>query len=332
MVFIKSNRILHAILIILFFSDLLQALQSTTHYADNIVQAKQDKHNHIMCITIPKCGTHLFVKCLALFNLKNVDIFFEYNQKPKDKEAWLNKRMKEAIKTNKKLAPDYDRGNLHIPSVGVLPPQYIINSMQKSQGKLVLEHWPYTKQSEQFFNRHTNANFFIIRDPRDMLVSMAFFLHKGPDDLVMKVDDLIFDFIDGRKQHFVPWGVGTNSAYPLLYEHGITEFYKLYLPWMKARKFCTVKFENLVGSKGGGSDAAQLLELKKIADHLGVKLTGKQAKNIIDNLYGQTSTFREGQIGSWKRHFTPEMKTAYKKVHGACQLLIALGYEKDMNW
>jgi len=311
------------ILIFLLPINLLQAKQEKTeHHGRTDYKPKQ--HNHIMCITIPKCGTHLFLKCLTQFNLENVS--FRYNQ-----EFKLDKEMKKAIEINKKLAPDYYRGKFHIPSVGGLP-QNLTRRMKRSGRRAYFEHWPHTSESEKFFDGHTGANFFVIRDPRDMIVSMAFFLHKGPDDLKMNINDLIFDFIDGRQKHFVPWGVGINGAYPLLYEHGVTGFYKLYLPWIKARKFYTVKFENLVGSKGGGSDDVQLLEIKNIANHLGLKLNDNQVKKIINDLFGQSSTFREGKIGSWKKYFTQDMKAAFKKAPGACDLLIALGYEKDMNW
>lgn len=41
-------------------------------------------------------------------------------------------------------------------------------------------------------------------------------------------------------------------------------------------------------------------------------------------------TFRKGQTGGWKKHFTSDQKKLFKKVAG--QLLIDLGYEKDFNW
>jgi len=314
----------------------------------NFAWAQQDKDGHpsrgddvalgvtsnsIMCISIPKCGTHLFTKCLALLDPKNITIAFDYNQDKQYKETLLNERMRRAIETNKKLAPKHDLGGLIERSTLIgTRPEAIVYCMKNYNNHAYSEHWPYSQQSEQFFDQHTRANFFIIRDPRDMIVSMAFYVSQGPDNLKINIDDLIFDFIDGRKQHFAPWGVGTNPGYPLLYEHGVAGFYNLYLPWMNVPKFYTVKFENLVGSKGGGSDDAQLLEIKNIANHLGITVDDNQIKNITDNLFGASTTFREGQIGSWKKHFTSEMKTAFKKAPGACDLLIALGYEKDSNW
>src|ERR1700733_2884170 len=117
MVFIKFIRILHVILIFLLAisflgahkindkkkNDLDKHIEKIKNNKLEVSKAKQNNHNHIMCVTIPKCGTHLFLKCLTLFNLKNIS--FEYNQ-----EFKLDKRMKDAIAINKKLAPSYYRG------------------------------------------------------------------------------------------------------------------------------------------------------------------------------------------------------------------------------
>jgi len=326
MIFIKIRSIFQVILVFLLATNILHARKNmrVSH------ETKKNNKNNVVCITIPKCGTHLLMKCLKLLDLKNAALKNNHVVRI-FQEAPLRERMREAIEINKKMAPNYYKGILHVPSVGGLP-QHIINRINSASGRAYVDHWPYTRKSELFFDQHTKANFFVIRDPRDMIISMAFYIHNGLDGLKIGVNDIILDLIDGRKKHFVPWGVGVNLAYPLIYDLGVTEFYKLYLPWMKVEKFYTVKFENLVGAKGGGSDEVQLLEIKNIAKHLDLKLNNNQAKNVIEKLFGKSMTFREGQIGSWKKYFTPEMKAAYKKAPGACELLIALGYEKDSKW
>jgi hypothetical protein len=44
----------------------------------------------------------------------------------------------------------------------------------------------------------------------------------------------------------------------------------------------------------------------------------------------RSGTFRKGQPGNWKEHFTDANKKLFKEVTG--DLLIRLGCEKDMNW
>jgi hypothetical protein len=44
----------------------------------------------------------------------------------------------------------------------------------------------------------------------------------------------------------------------------------------------------------------------------------------------KSGTFRKGQPGNWREHFTPANKALFKDVAG--ELLIQLGYERDNNW
>jgi hypothetical protein len=41
-------------------------------------------------------------------------------------------------------------------------------------------------------------------------------------------------------------------------------------------------------------------------------------------------TFRSGKIGDWRSHFSAEHIRLFKEVAG--DLLIRLGYERDLNW
>jgi len=45
---------------------------------------------------------------------------------------------------------------------------------------------------------------------------------------------------------------------------------------------------------------------------------------------GKSPTFRSGKIGGWKKAFNEENKSIFKDLAG--DLLIQLGYEKDLNW
>ena len=101
---------------------------------------------------------------------------------------------------------------------------------------------------------------------------------------------------------------------------------------MKVQRFHTVHFENLIGSKGGGSDDVQAQEILKMAEHLRIELSPEKLAHVQKELFGNSRTFRQGKTGGWQQTFTPEMKSAFKNVPGANQLLIDLGYEKDSNW
>jgi len=313
------------------FKILLMLIASTAFSVEgkhNTPPQKNLQKNKVVCITMPKCGTHLLLKCISLFNVPGLKTSYnsQHSVKPSPASEELYKQL------NQFDPPYHFKGRLHVPTVGPLP-QRLVSRMLKTNKKLFWSHWPYTKEADRFFNEHTIGNFLIIRDPRAMLVSMAHMVKDGwHGEHANNVEDIIWDFIDGRQKHFIRWGVTVNEAYPLIWPLGVTDFYKLYLPWMKAPNFYTVRFEHLIGSKGNGSDDLQLQEIKNIANHIGVQLTPEKILHIRNQLFGGTTTFREGKTNGWQKVFTPEMKAAYKAVPGACELLIKLGYEKDANW
>lgn len=184
---------------------------------------------------------------------------------------------------------------------------------------------------KQIFNKPWRT-FFIYRDPRDQIVSMAHWIRRKPKlrpasiYSEMNIDELILELIERNA-----------PVYSLLFEgeeikdmHGIADFYALYMPWKQHPDVYTTRFETLVGPLGGGDAEIQLTEIMNIAAHMNMPIMRKQAMYVAENLFGNGYTFNEGQIGSWKKYFNKKHKQAFKKIAG--QLLIDLGYERDLNW
>lgn len=294
----------------------------------NSTQLQPLYDNNVICITIPKCGTHLLMKCLTLFEQPGL-VNHESDKEKLKPSIFAQERYK---RLNRFDPPNHYKGQLHVPTVGPLPKR-IIDRINHKKERLRWSHWTYTKEAASFFSHKSRGNFFLLRDPRDMIVSMAFMIKDGWEEgQHAPLENLIYDFIDGRQKNFIRWGVEVHEAYPLLWELGVVGFYKLYLPWADEKKFYTVHFESLIGSKGGGSDELQIQEITNIAQHIGLTLPPEKIKAIRDELFGNSRTFREGKISGWQKYFTPEMKAAFKRAPGANQLLIDLGYEKDTNW
>lgn len=178
---------------------------------------------------------------------------------------------------------------------------------------LVSHHSVCTEKELAFVSHNKMLGFFIYRDPRDMIISLIYYVKKNPsnplhDDFKDKtIDELIYVCID---------------MLPFVYLNRIA--------WMTSPSVYTTTFERLVGSRGGGSDELQFQELKNIAHALKLELTDEQLQEKAQKLFGGTWNFREGKIGGWKKHFNDQHKE-YFKAH-ANQLLIDLGYEKDENW
>ena len=163
-----------------------------------------------------------------------------------------------------------------------------------------------------FFENKPRKDFLVIRDPRDFIVSYSYWIKKNPevwpDQSSLEINQLIDDWIQARN---------TFAIYD--------NYNFFYFDWLANNsKAFVIRFEDLIGSQGGGSDKKQLETLTKMMKYLGVKPTNKLLKHVKDNLFGDTGTFREGKIGAWKREFTDEQKVLFHEKYS--DLLNRLGY------
>lgn len=176
-------------------------------------------------------------------------------------------------------------------------------------------HMPYFPKSKAIFRKHGFKTFLIYRDPRDKVISHVYWVYRGGWQNRLKDNPLQKLPFDKLVKHFI---------------RRVKDLYNQFLPWMKESHCMPIRFENLIGPLGGGTQEAQIAEIKKIAQHINLPLNDTLINHCVENLFGKSPTFREGKIGSWKKHFTKEHKALFKREAG--QLLIELGYEKDTKW
>lgn len=167
----------------------------------------------------------------------------------------------------------------------------------------------------------------MIRDPRDVIVSMLYWIE------VMAYTDSAKAFtklpIEEQMAHLIlDPDLSMSGSYPFVFDTHLG--IQCALEWMKDPTVFVCRFENLVGPLGGGSYEQQIETLVNLAKHLNLSLSSEKIIEIANTLFGDTFTFRAGQIGSWKELFTPSIKEIFKTKMG--QELIDLGYEKDNNW
>jgi hypothetical protein len=100
--------------------------------------------------------------------------------------------------------------------------------------------------------------------------------------------------------------------------------------WMRDPNVFVCRFEDLVGVNGGGSQEKQRNVMRALAQFLSLERTDQEINALSDQLYGGTWTFREGQIDSWKKFYSPANKELFKELMG--QSVIDLGYAADDSW
>lgn len=170
------------------------------------------------------------------------------------------------------------------------------------------------------------ARLFLYRDPRDVLVSHLFFIEKQSQDLHARLmsefptrEERLLALIGG-----FPSSPDGRGMAPLL-------GYANYLGWLDVPGVLCVRFEDLIGARGGGSETMQLSVTAKIAEHVGRPLDDASLSAVAERVWsGRSGTFRRGEIGSWRSHFTEEHKRKFKDVAG--EQLVALGYEGSDDW
>ncbi len=207
--------------------------------------------------------------------------------------------------------------------------EFLINLLEQAKNEDAFLHmhaFPHEHIINTFRQRGHKV-IFLMRDPRDQAISLLFYLQQGwqygpitqeHPFRKLSFDEQLLEIITGER-------FGLPMTKNIIGER---------IPWMRLKSFfvCTVKFENLVGHEGGGSDKAQQKELKKICKHIGLKLSKTQIKERSAGLFGKPGekTFRSGQIGEWKKYFKDEHINAFKNHAG--EILILTGYEKNLNW
>jgi sulfotransferase 6B1 len=168
---------------------------------------------------------------------------------------------------------------------------------------------------------------FLYRDPRDMAVSdlhyiLAFDRHPMHAALTaLSPSERLSAVINGLP--------GKRAGLPLL--EPLADRCRAYRGWMARPGVLCVRFEDLVGSQGGGDDARQRAAVAAVAAHVDRPLSSAQAQRVADSLWSpRSSTFRRGLVHGWRSEFTEAETALLKTVMG--DDLMAMGYEDDDDW
>ena len=103
-----------------------------------------------------------------------------------------------------------------------------------------------------------------------------------------------------------------------------------YSGWLQSAGV-VVRFEDLVGERGGGSADAQRQAIESIFQGLGLSVDAATVGSVqADSFSDRSPTFRRGATGQWRQHFDAEAKERFKTIAGA--ELIRYGYERSQDW
>jgi hypothetical protein len=203
--------------------------------------------------------------------------------------------------------------------------EHILADLQATRAGVI--SWGYvdaTPQNLAFLCATGRVNYFIYRDPRDMLVSHVFFatdMHLGHG--MHAYYQTLADFSERLKVAIT--GINQDG----LYMADVRQRYEGVFQWLEQPACLCLRFEDLINRR----DATLNLMLDQV-EKTGYNIPTPRAQAIsvlVDAIQPKKShTFRAGKTGGWKEHFTPEHKAIFKDVAG--DLLVRLGYEQNNDW
>lgn len=193
-------------------------------------------------------------------------------------------------------------------------------------GGFVTAHCIYTPELASLFGEEGMKTVCILRDPRDVAVSQMRYIEERKQHFAHKAFTAL---PSDRERLLVSIRGGELGGRRLL---SLDERYRRFSGWSEDPQTVVIRFEELVGAKGGGSAETQGETVERVASHLGLRTDEQRVREVQEVLFGEGKTFRKGQIGGWREEFSAEHERAIKE--GAVgPLLVELGYEEaGPNW
>ncbi len=187
--------------------------------------------------------------------------------------------------------------------------------------------WGYVEASPEnvgYLCRPERVNYFIYRDPRDMLVSQIFFATDMHEEHGMHAYyKSLPDF--GARLKVAITGIDRDGLHMVSVRHR----YEGVFQWLEQKHVMCLRFEDLINNRDTTLNT-MLAEVEKT----GYKIPAlrERAMSILTEAIQpkKSHTFRSGKTGGWREHFTNEHKQLFKDVAG--DLLVKLGYEKNNDW
>lgn len=194
------------------------------------------------------------------------------------------------------------------------------------RGMFVTAHARFDQRLKDLSDELRFKRILLLRDPRDVAVSRTFYLQR--DTLHQHYRYYTESLKNDRERLTVSIRGFEENGRSL---PSIGETFDRYLSWLNDPATLVVRFEDLIGPRGGGREEKQLEEIKRIGTFVGRPLDPEQVHQIAEKMYGKGSlTFRKGTSGDWRNHFDDAHRRLFDETAG--DILVKLGYEKDGTW
>jgi|GEM_PF-5824063 len=220
---------------------------------------------------------------------------------------------------------------------------YYLDGGSFSHGKL-FPHPDNFKREIDNFRENNSTNFvIIIRDPRDALISAQEYANEEsvsvgkfqPWDYWWKPVENNPDFHLLSQCEQVSEMVKMKNSNLIIGSERIHTGFEIALAARDFPNVMIVRYEDLIGSEGGGNNELQYNTIKKIAEFVGLPLENVDLAFHYawgpENQHG-IKTFRHGVMGRWKRQFNKKVIRDFKSHSRWNEFLLEFGYEENSDW
>jgi hypothetical protein len=183
-------------------------------------------------------------------------------------------------------------------------------------GQVIASHLRFEAAFPEVLDRRHVPVIFLVRDPRDLVISQA--------NYVARRSDHRFNPLFAQRAGFheqLELAIAGDREHRL---RSVGERLEVYAGWLRSNAL-VVRFEDLVGSGGGGDAGRQVEAVRAIYRHIEMPVGDEFVTRLCSRLFSRESpTFRRGSIGQWRDLFDHELEELFERTAG--DMMRAYGY------
>lgn len=278
-------------------------------FSSDCIQGKP----RIIVNSFPKSGTHLLAKLIKELGFIDLPVMLLNNnyldyRKPGNWDTWK---------------PLRNSGLTEFSNPSRTEESTAVSLRRIRPGQVCTSHLQYSRFVKSQIRLIKIKHLFIIRDIRDCIISQQDWRMdlKAHDHLpswyfylnaLENETDRIQAVMEGRDRFLEPY------SYHLKYGWG----------WLDDPAVHLVRYENLIGPRGGGSSEKQKNEIKGIVRFLEGSISDREIEIIAENLWGgKTRTMKHGKSSYWKNKFDNTLDQNFWQHYGS--YMKKLGYPRE---
>jgi len=258
--------------------------------------------------SIPKSGTHLLMELLAAFGFRNSKFWIGADL--------VNGRFGLAKKIIRSRMPG-DKILIGCDTPTPINRVWLENRLnQTALGSFSGAHCLYSDDLHAMFNNLQFRVTCVVRDPRAIAVSHMHHIMNQRSHLLHNPFKQAKSDIERIHMSIDGFQTGEITL------RSLKDRYGNFLGWKD--KASIIRYEDLVGPKGGGTAEKQHDTISRLSTDLGLNYDEFTIQTISESLFGTGRTFRNGDIYGWKNELP---KDIILKIENQCGVFLhELGY------